>query len=208
MATAENRLTPVSDRTPAIVSIPDKELSGTQWVNRFPGSTSVDDLLDPFKSNFKNFHAALISAGAATRIATTFRPKERAYLMHWCYEIANKNHKPQKIPAMDGVPIEWDHSDDTQSISAANAMLIAFGMLELRIAPALHSMHEKGEAVDMQITWTGDLEITQKDGSTKKITSLPKDRMNSDLHEVGKTYGVIKFYMGAKDKPHWSSNGT
>jgi hypothetical protein len=208
MATAENRLTPVADRMPATVSIPDNELSGAQWISRFPASTKIDDLSDPFKSKFKNFHAALISAGASVRIATTFRPKERAYLMHWCYEIAKKNHKPQKIPSMDGVLIEWDHGDDAQSISAASAMLIGFGMQELRIAPALHSMHEKGEAVDMQVTWAGDLDIEQKDGTKKKITTLPRDRMNSDLHEVGQSYGVLKFYLGAKDKPHWSSNGT
>jgi hypothetical protein len=41
----------------------------------------------------------------------------------------------------------------------------------------------------------------------QKNTSTPKDGMNEDLHVVGKGYGVIKFLLGAVDKPHWSSNG-
>lgn len=31
--------------------------------------------------------------------------------------------------------------------------------------------------------------------------------MNSDLHEIGRSYGVIKFHGGTKDKPHWSVGG-
>lgn len=31
--------------------------------------------------------------------------------------------------------------------------------------------------------------------------------MNLELHAVGKTYGVIKFLGGDKDKPHWSTDG-
>src|SRR5260221_2175626 len=34
------------------------ELSGAAWVNKFPGSTSLDDLKDPFKTNCKDFVAA------------------------------------------------------------------------------------------------------------------------------------------------------
>lgn len=31
--------------------------------------------------------------------------------------------------------------------------------------------------------------------------------MNTALHLVGRSYGVIKYHGGARDKPHWSSDG-
>jgi hypothetical protein len=127
--------------------------------------------------------------------------------MHWCWLIANKKHAPQRVPEMDGVSIEWDHGDDDSSIAGAEEMVVAYGMKKLRIAPALDGMHTRKEAIDMNISWDKDLEIKKKDGTTKKIATLPRDGMNEDLHEIGKEYGVIKFYLGAVDKPHWSTNG-
>ncbi len=127
--------------------------------------------------------------------------------MHWCWQIAHKKSKPKGIPAMAGVNIEWDHGDDTKSISASQDMVDAYGMQRLKIPPALESMHTRGEAVDMNVSWTGDLEIGEKTGTSKTIASTPRDGTNKDLAAVGKGYGVIKFYLGAVDKPHWSSDG-
>jgi hypothetical protein len=31
--------------------------------------------------------------------------------------------------------------------------------------------------------------------------------MNAQLHEVGKSFDVIKYHGGANDKPHWSTDG-
>ena len=50
--------------------------------------------------------------------------------------------------------------------------------------------------------------IQDKHGNKLNIASAPKNGMNAELATVGATYGVIKFFGGAADRPHWSSNGT
>ena len=210
MATStENYLsTPANNVTPIIVPVNVvKTFSGASWCNSFPGSASTDDLIEPFKANFLEFLAALTKAGAATHIAATFRPVERAYMMRFCYLIKHKLHKPQKVPSQPGVDIEWDHEDDKKSITAACEMSTGFNIDGLGTAPAWNSQHTLGLAVDMRISWKGDLSIDQKDGTLKVIATSPKDRMNTELHKVGATYEVIKYNGPNSDKPHWSSSG-
>lgn len=184
-----------------------RTLSGAIWCASFPGSSSLDDLEEPFKAGFVEFLSALNKAGATTRINQTFRPVERAYMMHYCYMIKNKTQSPKGVDRQLGVNIEWDHGDDKKSIKAASEMSTRFGIDNLKTEPALNSQHTIGFAVDMQITWEGDLSIEKKDGTTTVIASSPKDIMNTDLHKVGKTYGVIKYNKSGYDRPHWSSNG-
>lgn len=207
MATVQAALTPTTDTTPAVAKIPEKELSGEQWLNRFPTSTSVDKCVAPFKDNLTSFKAALEAAGASVSIAATFRPLERAYLMHWSWSIVNEDADPKTIPSKAGVNIEWDHGDSKKSTQAAQSMVNGYGMQNLRRAPALNSRHTEGKAVDMTISWTGDLSIKNKDGTTTKITSDPKTGMNADLKTVGATYDVMKYIGGDDDKPHWSTDG-
>jgi hypothetical protein len=69
--------------TVAVVQTQAGELSGGQWVARFPGSAEVEECRDPFKSSLTRFVSALRAAGANVTISATFRPVERAYLMHW-----------------------------------------------------------------------------------------------------------------------------
>jgi len=59
----------------------------------------------------------------------------------------------------------------------------------------------------MNISWVGPLYISDAYGRKVVITTEPRTGMNSSLQEVGKTYGVIKFWKGAKDIPHWSTDG-
>ncbi|MHC0612223.1 hypothetical protein [Komagataeibacter oboediens] len=59
----------------------------------------------------------------------------------------------------------------------------------------------------MDISWSGDLSILDKDGKLVKISSFPRDGMNKELQNVAKSFGVIKIFVGQKDKPHWSSDG-
>jgi len=188
-----------------IVMQVDKVLSGSGWCLSFPGSESIGDLSDPFKSNFIEFYTAMAIAGASLNISSTYRPKERAYLMRYSYEIKHGLCLPKKVPEMSGVAIEWDHGNDIKSIAAAADMTKGFNIDGLATTPSDKSLHISGLAVDLQITWKGDLSIMKKDGSIEKITSLPRDRMNKDLHKVGAGYGVLKFHDGYKDKPHWSS---
>ena len=189
------------------------EPSGAAWVAQFPTSAAVADCAEPFRSNLTAFLAALRAAGATVSIAATRRPAQRAYLMHWCWAIVNAKADPQAIPVMDGVDIAWAHADDqgdydaAASLAAAQAMVDAYGMQNLNTAPALNSNHIAGTAVDMNISWPGDLTIANQDGSTVQITSQPRTGMNPDLRLVGKSYGVLKFVGGATDMPHWSDDG-
>jgi hypothetical protein len=77
--------------------------SGPQWVSQFPSSKSTDDLVEPFRTKTKNFISALEAAAASVIIDDTFRPGERAYLMHFAFEIARKNLDPTTVPAKLGL---------------------------------------------------------------------------------------------------------
>ena len=185
-----------------------KTLSGVIWVSKFPTSASVEDLADPFKADVKNFIAALKKAGAHVSIAATKRPKERAFLMHYSYKVAKEHLDPAKVPEMAGVDIEWVHRDAKNNVNLP-ASRTAAGMMvtgyEIAYAPALTSRHIEGNAIDMHISWTSAT-LVIKDGAGQDVTikSSPKSGGNTDLHAVGKSYGVVNL---VKDPPHWSTDG-
>lgn len=211
MATAQARLTPIADTTPAVVSIAAKEKSGVRWVSRFP--TSIAACEEPFATSLQSFVDAIKPAGATVTISATYRPPERAYLMHWCWMITKKDKDPTKVPSHTGVNIQWDHLDadgkydSAASLTAAKAMVSSYGMQNLEVAPALNSRHMMKLAVDMSMSWSGDLSINDKEGKAVVIKSEPRTGMNANLKSVGASYGVLKFVGGAADKPHWSDNG-
>jgi len=185
----------------------DKELSGAQWEQRFKGSASTKDLTATFRKAVEAFIDAMTSAGIAVRISNTFRPIPRSYLMHWCWEIAAKNVKAEDVPAMNGVNINWVHPTAEASIAAANKMVKAFEMGNLKTSPALQSLHNVGRAIDMSISWTDTVTVKDADGKLIKLKTTPRTGMNRQLKTVGASYGVKKFIGGHKDKPHWSDNG-
>ena len=185
-----------------------KTLSGAAWVAKFPTSKSVTDLTDPFKADVTSFLAALKAAGASVTIDATLRPSQRAYLMHWSFRIGKEGYDPAKVPAMTGVDIEWVHRtvagkvDLQASKTAANAMVTGYGIV---YRPALKSRHTEAKAIDMTISWsTAELTITPPKGAAVTIKTKPHDGGNTDLHKVGKSFGVIKL---VSDPPHWSSDG-
>lgn len=142
-------------------------------------------------------------------IASTFRPPKRAYLMHYCWRISHQNLNPKDVPAQEGVDIEWDHDDAEKSKQAAADMCEVFEINHLKVRPSLTSRHTEGLAVDMNITWSGDLSIMQSNGQVMEIKTEPRNRMNTELHAVGAGYGIIKFNNPpSADKPHWSTDGT
>jgi hypothetical protein len=189
------------------------ELSGVRWVNRFRGSNSLRDLRTSFRNKAEAFIDALRAAGATVSIAATFRPPERAYLMHWSWLIVKRDLDPAAVPTMDGVDINWMHNgadgkySRTASVAAAREMVNGFNMQSLGVAPALQSRHTAGCGIDMNIRWTGTLAIADADGNIIKIESFPHSGMNKQLHHVGATYGVIKYNRAGRDEPHWSDNG-
>jgi len=182
-----------------------KELSGRVWVSRFRGSASPDDLVPPFRDNVKRFLAALAEGGATYKISATFRPVQRQYLMYWAAEIANGDSTGQNIPPYPGVEIEWWHGSVEASRRAAQEMVDAFGIGSNPVAKPERSLHDESKAIDMKISWSGNLRIRRADGQYVTITSSPKDGTNRDLVEVGKSYKV--FHL-ANDPPHWSINGS
>jgi len=183
------------------------EPSGAIWVQRFPGSTSVNDLDPAFRTNVNRFLAALGAAGANLRITSTFRPPERAYMMHFAWSIVRGLVAPNQIPAMPGVAITWDHGDPAASKRGAQEMVDGFGIGQLNVAPALRSRHTERKAIDVKIAWDGALTIRRADGQPVTITSAPRNGINKDLIRVGATYNVIHFLKPANDVPHWSTDG-
>jgi len=127
--------------------------------------------------------------------------------MHWSWMIAHNKITPEKVPSKTGVSINWVHENNAKSVSAAKAMVSAYGMNNLHVAPALNSRHTEGHAIDMTISWKGELVIQDATGKSITIKSSPLTGMNTELHKVGKTYGVTKYHGGWKDAPHWPTDG-
>ncbi|MDO6388420.1 hypothetical protein [Uliginosibacterium sp. 31-12] len=206
------QLTPVTDTAPAVV-VANNERSGAQWVERFPTSAATSDLADGFREDLESFVAALRSAGATVTISATLRPPERAYLMHWSWKISKQDQDPRTVPARAGVNIDWVHNDAagvysaSVSKAAATAMVNAYGMQSLGVAPSLTSRHIEGNAIDMSISWTGTLSIINASKKTVAIATTPRTGMNTKLHEVGATYSVTKYNGSGSDAPHWSTDG-
>ncbi|NEW05753.1 hypothetical protein GK047_06935 [Paenibacillus sp. SYP-B3998] len=176
-------------------------VSGKRWVQEFPGSSSVSDLSSTFKPKVEKFVKAMKDAGISVTINATLRPKERAYLMHYSFKIANGQISPKNVPALAGVNITWLHSQDdasfTKSKAGAKEMVSAYGIVA---APALDSDHIRGNAIDMNSPVTKSTTIKKADGTNTTITSY------DGLVAVGKTYGVYHLLPVASDPVHWSSD--
>jgi D-alanyl-D-alanine dipeptidase len=184
--------------------------SGPSWVPLFPDSKSIGDLKGSFAADVKKFLSALSKAGARVTVISTLRPPKQQYLMYWSFQIAKNSVDPTKARPMAGVDIDWVHKDPKgapdikASRKAASEMVAAFHIRGNHVAE--FSNHSKGLAVDMRISWSGDLKITGNDGKEVTIKSSPRSELNKDLHKVGAGYGVIKF-VGTGDPEHWSADG-
>ena len=110
---------------------------------------------------------------------------------------------------MNGVNINWVHPTVEESIEAAQRMVDDFHIqgLAASTAPALNTLHMIGEAIDMRITWTGNISVEKADGIVVLINTTPRTGMNLQLKQIGHSYGVVKFVGGNADRPHWSTTG-
>lgn len=177
-------------------------LSGPYWSDSFPTSRAISDLASPFRERVQAFQKALSDAGAQTIIAATYRPPERAYLMHYAGMINRGEIAPENVPPMPGVDIDWVHYTPTGSRQAAAQMVDAFGIGSNPVA--LASLHTQRLAIDWNITWEGTLKINDANGQIAEIGAPQNGASNTKLWDVGASYGV---YKGAPDPPHWSYNG-
>lgn len=201
---------PSADRALEFDAPDPARLSGGAWwdqnESRYPHSTSIDALEATFRVNVKAFVAALAAAGGAVEVTSTTRSPERAYLMHYAWEIANGSILPSAVPARAGVDIVWDHTDNKKSKEAAAEMVTRFKMTA---GAVLDTKHAPGKAIDMKITWSGTIKVKKKDGTIVDVTFMDDVDKNTTLHDVGRSYGVIKLLSTKKpDRPHWSVDGT
>ena len=177
-------------------------LSGAQWVRFFPASSSIDDLASPFRQRVLAFQKALKDAGATITVTNTYRPPQRAYMMHYSVALNNRDLAPWDVPPMIGIDIDWVHYTDAASYQAARDMVSAF---DIGGNPAaLQSRHTQALAIDWIISWKASMRIRDGNGNTVTIGSPTDGNENSDLWDVGATYGVYKLEY---DPPHWSVDG-
>lgn len=159
--------------------------AGPAWCEKFPTSVSLEDLTSPFRENCKAFIAALEADGAKVAISATYRPAERAALMHWCCMIAPANGEagmdPDAVPTIPGVNIQWNLGTPEATVAASRAMRLRYGIV---YPAALVSRHTQRRAIDMA------------------ITGAPVS--GADLYAKGVNFGVIKLLS---DPPHWSDDG-
>lgn len=185
--------------------------SGSFWIGwanaNAVNSSSLDALVEPFRSNAKAFIATLQAAGAVVDVTATKRHQHRAYLFHWSWLIGLGKVPPSQPDKVAAVDIQWDHGDLTASRAGAMEMVQGFGLAvppNSTNAPSLTSLHIFGRAVDMDIQWSGNLNVKKKDGTSVSVPFMPNPNLNTQLHAVGASYGVKKL---TTDKPHWSDNG-
>jgi hypothetical protein len=197
------------------------ELSGPSWAAQFPNSKSLADLSGAFQQDVISFINAMTAAGIKETTITTLRPPQRAYLMHYSWLIAKGQIDPSDVPdfvpasGQAAVDICWVHTNSSgaedlpASLKAARQMVSAFGIdRNLKVAPALNSLHTQGLAIDMTTTWSSKkITIVNGSGVPVTINTAPHTGLNSQLIAVGATYGVIHFLKAAKDPNHWSVNG-
>jgi hypothetical protein len=204
-------------------------LSGITWCAQYPGSKSTADLEPTFKTQVDRFLSALTTAQASYDINATYRPVERAYLMHYSVKIAEGTITPANAGAPPaGVSIAWRHfnTDGTENISAARAaaqaMIGPAPGYDIAFPAAYPTLHSARVAIDVTITWTTtNLTIINGTGGTNVITAQPEPTLpdpmhagrkigtvkysgNSAMHAVGATYGLKKLLP---DPPHWSTTG-
>ena len=178
------------------------EPSGPQWCARFPPGKSLDDLLPDFADKVRAFLSQLSHAGASVSIADTFRPPQRAYLMHWCCMLGGSGQDPHAVPPMAGVNIDWTCGGSiVQARAAARQMMAGY---QIQFPAALESRHTQRRAIDMTIGWSGTLNIRDFNGQSHAIADGPRNGSHPDLIRVGASYGVIKL---VSDPPHWSDDG-
>ena len=121
------------------------EPSGAQWVSRYPTSHDINELSPHFYPAAHRFINAIQNAGGNVRISATYRPIERAYLMHYAWRIANEGLDPADVPAKDGVNIDWTHQgDNSAAVSAASNMVMQYRLV---YRPSLTSRHIERRAI-------------------------------------------------------------
>lgn len=178
------------------------------WANvHAKNSSKVEDLDVTFKPKVKAFIKALEDGGATVKVKATKRNKKRAYLFHWSWKISLGKCIASDATKLAGVDIEWDHGDAAKSKAGAKEIVSGFNLAtppRSVFAPSMTSNHISGKAIDMEITWKGNIRVKKKDGTEVAVDFNTDVKLNTILHSIGESYGVKKL---VKDAPHWSFDG-
>ena len=192
---------------PVVMSGNDGSISRDQLEQLFPSSKDINVLSEPFRTNVRLFIIALDNAGATVFIEATFRPSERAYVLHYAAEIALAGTDPRTVPILPHFNGKWTKTDANGIYDEAKSRAFAASIVKdygIVVAPSLVSNHTYGQAIDMTISWSGSLEIKRSNGTMAKIDTLPHTGLNQELWKVAETYQIIKL---PSDPSHWSTDG-
>ena len=193
------------------------EHSGRRIAERYPGSHDLNDLQDTdpnsFQQRVRRFIQALRQAGATVDPGSTYRSDQTQYLMHYAWRILNGKINPANVPPWPGIDICWDwlKEDGTQDLDASSEAaqeIVNFYHMGTNPAAAPGKSHHRDHlAVDLSISWHGD--ITIGDTTLEGGTGDPReDGMNEQLWDFGHdNYGVTHNQgTGPRaDPPHWSN---
>lgn len=189
---------------PIVIKIPKPDISemrvsGVDWCKLFLQSSSLNDLVEPFKTNATKFINGMKRADITVIINTTWRPDQRSYLMYYSTAIARGQIAVDKVPKFPGVDIDWTHNGNKEAaVRAAKLMYKKYGVGDNPVGKPGSSNHNKKMAIDMKITnYNGKVVVI--DGESTEITSW------AVLTQLGRKHNVI--WYGVKDKPHWSHTG-
>jgi hypothetical protein len=207
-----------SDRSEEFVAnVTEQGLSSVELLEKFKPSEELSDLDSDFRRSVEAFIEALEQGGAKVEILATVWPPELAYLLHWAWQIAKEGLHPLAAPPIEEidfnaevkpeVDINWWHGSLEASRAVAEEIVEAAGIGNLDEPPVLASHHVAGEAIDMKISWGGELLIQDPLGGEVIIFSSPKDETNPDLIELATLYGIIHYEDVDKDPVHWSIDG-
>jgi hypothetical protein len=206
-----------------------QRLSGKHWAaiagRKWPESSRIEDLGEAFRPKAQSFIAMLNENHVDVDVASTLRPPERAYLYHYCLEVAAGRIAPNAVPRLATVDIEWDHGDAETSKAAASEMASAFGLVGVAAYPSNHS---GGNALDMKMgfgrnTRDGKTSVAYRrtpsdDPVTRELaigdeavigTSARGKRIagiaDRELSKAGSDFGVVRAIDS--DIVHWSLDG-
>jgi hypothetical protein len=176
-----------------------KNLSGKKWFDnnqsKYPTSKEPSKLKLGFRGKVNSFIKALKDAGATVTVTVTSRDKKRAEVMNRAWRVMKGQLDPTCVPPIPGVAIEWDHGDKDRSKAAARELAQAFRIHTNSLAPSPNSRHVAGEAIDMDIKWSGDLHIKDAKGKIVVIKSGDRNGTNRDLHKVGASYETWRLQL-------------
>ncbi len=205
---------PIPEKTGERVKVP----SGVAWAAKFPISQEDSDFDSDMRSRWKRFTRVLEDGGANVEIIASKTPPERAYLMHWAWRIAKGEIDPRDVPDADPeeqnmedeVDIQWWHGDLKAAQSAAQEMVDAFKIDELKVPPPLPSeenLYTEGKAVVALIDWRRELVLYRDKPSEMMITDEPRDATNEALIAIAEAFDLIHLYSDPDThEVHWGSD--